>query len=89
MNRNQHLLLTVNRLPGHHGGLKRRLMESCRDDADLAAGLPDYLSRLSPRTRRRFPSTPWRSDQARSIQRQRVFRFGSGMYVLIPAPFHQ
>ena len=53
MNRNQHLLLTVNRLPGHHGGLKRRLMEGCRDEADLAAGIADYLSRLSPRTRRR------------------------------------
>ena len=81
MNKNQHLLLTVNRLPGHHGVFKRRLLDACRDEADLAAALPDYLNRLSPRTRRR-PINLNRLRAAADAEIRRLQRAGISCTVL-------
>ena len=58
MDRNPELLLAFNRLPGHRGRLKRRLVDACRDDGDLSAAVEAYAASVSPRTARRIPVEP-------------------------------
>ncbi len=47
METNLQLALAVNRFPGHRGWLKKKVLETCRDETDLMDAFQLYLSKIT------------------------------------------
>ncbi len=86
MHHNQLLLAAINRLPGHKGWLKQRVLSLCRDEKDLPGAIAEYMTIRSSRSTRNLPSAG-RLLRDAEIELRRLSYYSIGCKVLGEADY--